>query len=89
MAAPEVNQVIGVVMEQTALAPGDLKEFPRRPTHFALRPRLSVEGFSGSWGEIVFRDHRRAFYLFVGVGAGAQPQLPKLLAALDTLHIGS
>ncbi|MGH7123400.1 MAG: hypothetical protein ACREFI_03440 [Stellaceae bacterium] len=89
MAAPEENQVIGVVMEQTALAPGDLKEFPRRPTQFALRPPLSVEGFSGSWGEIVFRDHRRAFYLFVGIGVHAQPQLPKLLAALDTLRIGA
>lgn len=87
MAAPEPNQVIGLVMEQTALAPGDLKEFPPRPTHFALRPPLSVEGFSGSWGEIVFRDHRRAFYLFVGVGAHAKPQLPRLLAALDTLRI--
>lgn len=88
MAAPGPNQVIGLVMEQTALAPGDLlKEFPRRPTYFALRPSLSVEGFRGSWGEIVFRDHRRAFYLFVGVGANAQPQLPRLLAALDTLRV--
>ena len=88
MSAPGANQVIGVVMEQTALAPGDLKRFPRRPTHFALKPHLSVEGFSGSWGEIVFRDHGRGFYLFVGVGARAQPRVPRLLAALDTLRIG-
>lgn len=89
MAAPEANQVIGLVMEQTALAPGDLKRFPQRPTYFALKPPLSTEGFLGNWGEIVFRDHRRAFYLFVGVGAHAQPQLPRLLAALDTLRIGA
>jgi hypothetical protein len=90
MAAPRPNQVIGVVMEQTALAPRDLlKDFPRRPAYFALKPPFSVEGFSGSWGEIVFRDHRRAFYLFVGVGAHAQPQLPRLLAALDTLRVGA
>jgi hypothetical protein len=90
MAAPGLNQVIGLVMEQTALAPGDLpKEFPQRPTHLALGPHLSVEGFRGSWGEIVFRDHRRAFYLFVGVGAHAQSQLPRLLAALDTLRVGA
>jgi hypothetical protein len=90
MAAPKPNQVIGLVMEQTALAPGDLlREFPRRPTYFALTPPFSVEGFSGSWGEIIFRDHRRAFYLFVGVGAHAQPQLPRLLAALDTLRVGT
>jgi hypothetical protein len=90
MAAPEPNQVIGLLMVQTPLAPGDLvKEFPRRPTYFALRPPLSLEGFPGSWGEIVFRDHRRAFYLFVGVGAHAQPQLQRLLAALDTLRIGA
>lgn len=89
LAAPEANQVIGLVMEQTAFAPGDLKEFPRRPAYFALTPPLSVEGFRGSWGEIVFRDHRRGFYLFVGVGAHARPQLPRLLAALDTLRIGA
>jgi hypothetical protein len=88
--APRANQVIGLVMEQTALAPADLlKEFPRRPTYFALRPPLSLEGFRGSWGEIVFRDHARAFYLFVGVGAHAQSQLPRLLAALDTLRVGA
>jgi hypothetical protein len=90
IAAPRPNQVIGLVMEQTALAPGDLlKDFPRRPTYFALSSPLSVEGFPGSWGEIVFRDRGRAFYLFVGVGAQAQPQLPRLLAALDTLRIGT
>lgn len=90
MAAPRAKQVIGLVMEETAITPSDLlKEFPRRPTYFALRPPFSVEGFSGSWGEIVFRDHRRGFYLFVGVGAHAQPQLPRLLAALDTLRVGA
>jgi hypothetical protein len=90
MAAPEPNQVIGLVMEETGLTPGDLrKEFPQRPTHFALGPTRSLEGFPGSWGEIVFRDHSRAFYLFVGVGAHAQPQLPRLLASLDTLRVGA
>ena len=50
MAAPRAKQVIGVVMEETAITPSDLlKEFPRRPTYFALRPPFSVEGFSGSW----------------------------------------
>ena len=90
MAAPEPNQVIGLVMEETGLVPRDLrKDFPRRPAYLALKPSLSLEGFRGSWGEIVFRDHGRAFYLFVGVGVHAQPQLPRLLAALDTLHVGA
>jgi hypothetical protein len=90
MAAPEPNQVTGLVMEETGLAPRDLgKDFPRRPASFALRQSLSLEGFSGSWGEIVFRDHGRAFHLFIGVGVHAQPQLPTLLAALDTLDVGA
>jgi hypothetical protein len=90
MAAPDRNQIIGLVMEQTALAPGDLqKDFPPRPTYFALGPTRSLEGFPGSWGEIVFRDQSRAFYLFVGVGAHAQSQLPRLLASLDTLSVGA
>lgn len=90
MAAPEPNQVIGLVMEETGLATGDLrKDFPRRPAYFALRQPRSLEGFRGSWGEIVFRDHGRAFYLFVGVGVHAQQQLPRLLAALDTLRVGA
>ena len=90
LAAPEPHQVIGLVMEETGLAPVDLrKDFPRRPAYLALEPPRSLEGFRGSWGEIVFRDHGRAFYLFVGVGVHAQQQLPRLLAAFDTLRVRS
>ena len=87
---PRPGEVIGFVMEQTNLQPGDLRNFPARPPHFhLLRPLGGVEGFGNRWAEIVFRDHARGFYLFIGVGEGAGSQLPKLLTALDSLRVGS
>jgi hypothetical protein len=69
--------------------PRDLGGFPPRPAHFAApNPTQRLEGFSGHWQEITFRDHHRAFYLFIGVGQGASTLLPTLLNALDTLHVG-
>ena len=92
MGPPRPGQVIGIVMEQTSLAPGDLSRFPPRPAHFHLAHLGGVEGFDGGrggrWGEIVFRDHGRGFYLFVGVGARAGRELPRLLRALDSLRVG-
>jgi hypothetical protein len=49
-----------------------------------------LEGFSGKrWGELTFHDHRRAFYVFIGVGSHSRAQLPKLPGALDSLRVGS
>jgi hypothetical protein len=93
MGPPKRGQVIGIVMEQTDLAPRDLSRFPARPTHFRVAHLGGVEGFNsgrtGRWGEIVFRDHGRGFYVFIGVGAGAASQLRPLLVALDSLRVGS
>jgi hypothetical protein len=93
MGPPKPGQVIGIVMEQTNLAPGGLSGFPPRPAHFRVAHLGGVEGFNGGlrghWGEIVFRDHGRGFYVFIGVGARAASQLPRLLGTLDSLRVGS
>ena len=93
MGPPRAGQVIGIVMEQTNLSPGDLSRFPPRPDHFRVAHLGGVEGFNsgraGRWGEIIFRDHGRGFYIFIGVGARAANQLPRLLGTLDSLRVGS
>jgi hypothetical protein len=77
-------------MEQTPLAPGDLRRYSPRPERFHVGHLRPLEGFSGSrWSEIVFRDHRRAFYLFIGVGGHASGLPPALLRALNSLRVGT
>jgi hypothetical protein len=90
LASPKARQVIAIVMEVKSPLPVDLAHFPKRPRHFHLSHLGLLEGFSGKrWGELTFRDHRRAFYVFVGVGYRAGAQLPKLLGSLDSLRVGS
>jgi hypothetical protein len=84
---PRPRQVIAIVMEQEP--PVELTLFPKRPRRFHLRRLGMLEGFDGRWGEITFRDHGRAFYLFVGVGTRADQQVPDLLRALDSLRVGA
>jgi hypothetical protein len=63
--------------------------WPPRPGHFTL-PRLGrMETLDGNrWGEIVFRDHGRHFYIFVWVGRHAtKTQVSLLLRALDGIQI--
>jgi hypothetical protein len=90
MGPPRRGQVIGALLEQKPpLLPGVLRRFPARAAHFrAAHLTRRVEGFSGNWQEITFRDHGRAFYLFIGVGHGGSALLPALLHALDTLSVG-
>jgi hypothetical protein len=87
---PRPDQVIAVALEGELPLPLNLSGFPARPTHFAA-PRLGrMENFDGNrWGELAFREHGRAFYIFVAVGTSARPQLGQLLRALDSLRIGS
>jgi hypothetical protein len=90
MGPPRAGQALGVLMEvKPPLSRDDLRPFAPRPAHFGARHLTpSVEGFSGNWEQITFREHRRAFYLFIGVGNGGSALLPTLLNALDTLRIG-
>jgi len=85
---PRAHQVIAIVLEQ--LPPVDLRLFPPRPRRFRIAQLGRVEGFNGPrWDEIVFRDHGRAFYIFVGVGSHAGGQVPALMTALDSLRVGN
>jgi hypothetical protein len=86
---PRAHQVIAIVMEQEPPLPVDIARFPPRPRHFRIRTLTRLEGFSGRrWAEITFGDHGRAFYLFIGVGSQADPLVPRLLRALDSLRVG-
>ena len=81
---------MAIVMEVKSPLPVTLAHFPRRPDHFRLAHLGLLEGFSGKrWGELTFRDHRRAFYVFIGIGSQSRAQLPKVLGALDSLRVGS
>jgi hypothetical protein len=89
---PRAGQVVGLLMEQKPpLSRGVLlRGFPARPAHLqATHLTQRVEGFSGDWQEITFRDRGRAFYLFVGAGPGGAALVPTLLRALDTLRVGN
>lgn len=87
MVAPRAHQVIAILMEQAP--PRDIAGFPPRPRRFRIRRLTMLEGFSGRrWGEITFRDHGRAFYIFIGVGSQADAQIPRLLRTLDSLRVG-
>jgi hypothetical protein len=81
---------MAIVMEVKSPVPVTLAHFPKRPDHFRLSHLGMLEGFPGRrWGELIFRDHRRAFYVFIGIGSQSRAQLPKLLGALDSLRVGS
>jgi hypothetical protein len=86
---PRANQVIAILMEQEPPLPVDVARFPPRPRRFRIRRLTRLESFSGRrWAEITFRDHHRAFYIFIGVGSQAAAQVPRLLQALDSLRVG-
>lgn len=82
------RQVIAMLTEVVPPLRTDVSAFPSRPRRFRL-PRLGrLEGFDGDrWTELTFRDRRRGFYLFVGVGIHAAGAVPALLASLDTLTV--
>jgi hypothetical protein len=88
--APRRDQVIALLLETVPPLPLDLRQFPRRPRRFRLPHPGRMEGFDGDrWAELVFRDHGRAFYVFVGVGTAATGKEASLLAALDSLVVAA
>jgi hypothetical protein len=89
-ATPGANQALAIVMEQTPVSASDLKQFPPRPKRFTVSHLGGLESFPGyRWAERVFRDNRRAFYVFIWVGAKDGRQLPTLLNALDSLRVAA
>jgi hypothetical protein len=87
--APPRGEVLAQLAE--ALPPLAGGSWPRRPTRFRLPHLGRMEGFGGNrWGELVFRDRGRRFYLFVGVGRHAPASTIRLLMrSLDTLAVGA
>ncbi len=86
--APPPGGVIAQLDEDVPSVGGG---FPPRPQQFRL-PRLGkIKIFGGTrWGEILFRDHGRHFYIFIGVGRRASPaKVGLLLHALDGMTITS
>jgi hypothetical protein len=67
-----------------------LRRVPPRPRHF----KTDVKGAGGlctpaDSGEITFREHGRAFYVFYGIGRRASPVTRSgVRALLDSLRIG-
>jgi len=62
-----------------------------RPRRFRL-PRLGrMEAFGGNrWGEVLFRDHGRHFYIFIGVGRRvSSAQVALMLRTLDVMAISA
>jgi hypothetical protein len=86
--SPPPGGVVAELVEQQAPGP-NLAIFRLRPTRFAL-PHLTnhMEGFGDHWGEVGFREHRRVFAIFIGVGEGAPAErVTTLLRSLDTMVI--
>ena len=85
---PRDNQAMAILMEQEPPLPLDLSQFPPRLARFRLPTLGAMENFDGNrWAEILFRERRRAFYLFVWVGRSATGRVSEPLTALDSLRV--
>lgn len=86
---PSSRGVIAQLMEE--VPPSANPDWRPRPQHFKL-PRLNgVETLGGTrWGELLFREHGRHFYIFIWVGRRASSaQVGLLLRALDGMTIAA
>jgi hypothetical protein len=84
---PPENAVLAQVLEEE---PADYSSpWPRRPAHFKIGRLGRVETLDGRrWGELLFRDHGRHFYVFAWVGRHASSaQVAAVLRALDGLQV--
>jgi hypothetical protein len=86
--APPTRGVIAELVEEVPPINNDGVWRPR-PRRFRL-PRLGrLETFGGNrWGEVLFRNHGRHFYIFIGVGRRASSaQVALMLRTLDAMAI--
>ena len=86
--APPMGGVIAQLVEETPPL-SNSSDWRPRPHAFSL-PRLGLmETFGGNrWGELLFRDHGRHFYIFIGVGRRASSaQVALMLRTLDAMTI--
>lgn len=87
---PSSRGVLAQLTEDVPANAGD-RGWPPRPQRFTL-PRLGrMETLNGNrWGEVLFREHGRHFYLFIWVGRHASSTKTRaLLHALDDLRIAA
>jgi hypothetical protein len=81
----------GVLAQLSEDAPAHLSGFPARLHKLTTIPKLRDVGcgLAGDrWAEIMFKQHGRAFYLFIGIGARASHAArAQLLATVNTLVI--
>lgn len=86
--APKRHQVIAELSEVVSPLPLELGRLPSRRRRLRIPALGRMEGLDGNrWAGISFRDHGRAFDLFVGVGAAAGGLQAQLLASLESLAI--
>jgi hypothetical protein len=86
---PPARAVLAQLVEEVPPLVSRASAWPKRPSRFAV-PRLGrMETFTGRrWGELLFRDHRRHFYVFVWIGRRASSsRVATLLRALDRMRI--
>jgi hypothetical protein len=86
--APPPRGVIAQLVEEVPpLNNGGV--WPPRPRRFKLPPLGRMEGFGGNrWAELRFREHRRRFYVFIGIGRRASStRIGLLLHSLDGMTI--
>lgn len=84
---PPSHAVLAQLIEE--VPPDYSNHWPNRPARFKLPHLNGMETFAGRrWGELLFRDRGRHFYIFVWVGRQATgAQTTKLLRALDGLRV--
>jgi len=86
---PPSRAVLALLMEEVPPVYSNPGAWRPRPSRFTL-PRLGrMETLDGNrWGELLFRDHGRHFYIFIWVGRHAtSTQVGLLLRALDGIRI--
>lgn len=84
---PPSHAVLAQLIEEV---PADNSNpWPNRPSRFKLPHLNGMETYAGNrWGELLFRERGRHFYIFVWVGRQATgAQTAKLLHALDGLRV--
>jgi hypothetical protein len=84
---PPSDGVLAQVVEE--VPPDYSNRWPKRPAHLRIGQLGRMETLGGTrWGEILFTDHGRHFYVFVWIGKRAsRAQAASLRRALDSLQV--
>src|ERR1700722_11631392 len=85
---PSSHGVIAQLVEDVP-ASGKAGAWPPRPGRFTLPKLGRMETLDGNrWGEVIFREHGRDFYIFIWVGRlASSTQTGLLLRALDAMTV--